>query len=149
MTRLLCERGSTRLLLPAFRERFRLVMGFPYHRLAREKPRLNHSAPREVRDMAYDTGNLDSAIAAAAGDDPALRAELRASFLESMAHQLDLLGRARCDANWRMAARRLQGLGASFHDMALVALAVEAIDGAPGDPAVQRKLAAHVQSFTA
>ncbi len=101
-----------------------------------------------LRIMAYDPGNLESAIAAAAGDDPVLRAELRASFASSLAYQLDLLGRARCDANWMVAARRLQGLGASFHDMILSDLAIEALDGAPGDPAILRKLAVHAGRFS-
>ena len=35
-------------------------------------------------------------------------AELKAAFTESAARQLDLLGRARCDANWEIAAARLK-----------------------------------------
>ena len=90
--------------------------------------------------MAYDRGTLDSALAAAAGEDPELIDELRGAFLESATRQLDLLRRARCDANWRYAAERLRGLAASFDAEELVALADEAEDGAPGDPLVQRKI---------
>ncbi|CAA9537076.1 MAG: hypothetical protein AVDCRST_MAG91-3473 [uncultured Sphingomonadaceae bacterium] len=90
--------------------------------------------------MAFDPGSLHSALAAAAGDDGGLIAELRAAFFESARRQLDLLGRARCDANWRLAAARLKGLAASFGLEDLVLLADEAEAGAPGDPVVQRKI---------
>lgn len=97
--------------------------------------------------MAYAQGDFELALAAAAGDDPALLAELRSGFVESLDSQLDLLSRSRCDANWQMAAERLKRLGASFHAGDLVALAEEALDGAPGDPAVLRKLAAYSGRF--
>jgi len=90
--------------------------------------------------MAYDAGSFDATLAAAAGDDPELLAQLRAGFVESLAHQLDLLKRSRCDGNWEVAAQRLKGLGASFHAPELVRLADEALDGAPGEPSVVRKL---------
>jgi hypothetical protein len=90
--------------------------------------------------MAFATGDLDATIAAAAGEDAALLAELRAVFAESLARQIDLLRRARCDGNWHVAALRLKGLGASFHAPDLVSLAEEALDSAPGEPVVIRKL---------
>lgn len=95
--------------------------------------------------MLFDNGTLDATLAAAAGDDPALLAELRAVFRESVARQLDLLGRARCDGNWTIAAMRLKGLAASFHSVDLIALAEEALCGAPGDPVILRKIAAFLQ----
>ncbi|HEY6815327.1 MAG TPA: hypothetical protein VI168_07300, partial [Croceibacterium sp.] len=70
----------------------------------------------------------------------ALLRELRAAFVESFGQQLDLLRRARCDGNWEVAAMRLKGLGASFHAPELVRLADLALDGAPGEPGVLRKL---------
>ena len=76
-----------------------------------------------------------------AGHDDALIAELRAAFLESARHHVDLLARSRCDANWRLAAGRLKGLAASFGIEELVRLAAQAEAGAPGDPVVRRKLA--------
>ncbi|WP_133365425.1 Hpt domain-containing protein [Qipengyuania sediminis] len=88
--------------------------------------------------MAYESGTIETALAAAAGEDLALFAELRLAFLESASRQLDLMRRSRCDANWRMAAQRLQGIAASFHDDALAGLAREAERGAPGDPAALR-----------
>ena len=99
--------------------------------------------------MAHEAGEFDAALAAAAGEDQVLLAELRAAFLESLIHQVDLLRRSRCDANWEVAALRLKGLGSSFHAPDLMALADEALDGAPGDPAVLRRLTALCDRFAA
>ena len=90
--------------------------------------------------MAFATFDLDATIAAAAGDDTALLGELRAVFSESLARQIDLLRRARCDGNWNVAAMRLKGLGASFNAPDLVRLADRALDSAPGEPVVIRDL---------
>lgn len=90
--------------------------------------------------MSYDPGALNAALAAAVGEDSALIADLRVAFMESAARQIDLLSRARCDANWEMAAWRLKGLAASFGLTALMALAEEAAQSAPGDPAILRQL---------
>jgi len=97
--------------------------------------------------MAYDSGVLDSALAAAVGDDPSLIAELRGAFMESALKQADLLGRARCDANWRMAAWRLKGLAASFGAVRLMQAADEAAETAPGDPVAIRRVNAAISSF--
>ena len=97
--------------------------------------------------MAFDRGTLDSALAAAAGEDPTLIDELRTAFIESAERQLDLLGRSRCDANWRFAAERLRGLAASFEATELVALAGQAEEGAPGDPFIQRKIRQALQEL--
>lgn len=86
-------------------------------------------------------------MAAAAGGDPVLLAELRDAYRESVARQIDLLSRARCDGNWELAANRLKGLAASFHSDSLRLLAEEALDSAPGDPAVVRRLAAYIDGF--
>ena len=99
--------------------------------------------------MAYEAGNLDATLAAAAGDDAALFAELREAFIDSLARQIDLLRRSRCDGNWQVAALRLKGLAASFHAEQLIALAEEALDGAPGDPAAIRRLQAFLDEFSA
>ena len=97
--------------------------------------------------MAYEQGGLDAAIAAVAGVDSELACELRAVYRASLVHHADLLHRARCDANWQVAAQRLRGLAASFDDGALLALAEDALAGAPGDPAVQRRLARYAQGL--
>ena len=99
--------------------------------------------------MAYESGALDATLAAAAGDDPALLAELRKAFTESLETQVDLLKRSRCDGNWNLAAMRLKGLAASFHAEGLIVLAEEALDAAPGEPVVIRKLENFVREFAA
>ncbi len=97
--------------------------------------------------MVYDPGALNASLAAAVGSDPELMRELRSAFLESAARQTDLMGRARCDANWSIAASRLKSVAASFGVTGLVALADEALEGAPGDPVVLRKLGAALADF--
>jgi hypothetical protein len=92
-------------------------------------------------DLTLDKADFEANLAAAAGQDVALRAELLACFCDSLDAQRDLLARARCDGNWEVSALRLRGLGASFHSRQLVDLAQEALDTAPGDPVVLRKLA--------
>jgi len=97
--------------------------------------------------MVYDPGALNASLSAAVGYDPDLVAQLRADFLESVARQTDLMSRARCDANWQIAASRLKSLAASFAATELLELADEALDGAPGDPVVLRKLRQVVEGF--
>ena len=99
--------------------------------------------------MAYEAGALDATLAAAAGADPALFHELRQAFSDSVARQLDLMRRSRCDGNWQMAALRLKGVAASFHAETLMVLAEEAIDGAPSDPSVLRRIALFLDDFSA
>ena len=99
--------------------------------------------------MAFSDGHLDATFAAAAGADPTLLAELRGVFGESLERQIDLLRRARCDGNWTVAAMRLKSLGASFDAPDLVGLAEEALDSAPGEPVVIRKLERFATEFNA
>src|SRR3569623_3149036 len=98
--------------------------------------------------MAYESGALDATFAAAAGDDPALLAELRQAFVESLEHHVDLLSRSRCDGNWNVAAMRLKGLAASCHSERLIELADEALDAAPGEPVVIKKFNRFIDEFT-
>ena len=99
--------------------------------------------------MVYEAGDLDATLAAAAGEDAALFAELRIAFIDSLARQIDLLRRSRCDGNWQMAAMRLKGLAASFHADSLLILAEEALDAAPGEPTVIRRLQNFLDEFKA
>ncbi len=99
--------------------------------------------------MAYEQGAFDATLAAAAGHDPSLLAELRAAFGESLDRHLDLLRRARCDGNWTVAAQRLKGLAASFHAGELIELADEAVAGAPGDPTVIKRIERFRDRFVA
>jgi HPt (histidine-containing phosphotransfer) domain-containing protein len=97
--------------------------------------------------MAYDPGALNASLAAAVGTDALLMRELRTAFVEGVDRQVDLLSRARCDANWQFSASRLKSLAASFGAVNMMALADEALDGAPGDPVVLRKLRAALEDF--
>ena len=99
--------------------------------------------------MVYIAGALDETLAAAAGEDPTLFAELRVAFAESLDRQIDLLRRARCDGNWHVAALRLKGLAASFHAQPLLDLAEEALEAAPGEPSVVRRLQQFHDEFVA
>ena len=97
--------------------------------------------------MAYLGDAIDAHLAAATGDDPALFRELRAAFVESARGHLDLLGRARCDGNWEMAAMRLRSLAATFHAGELITLAEAALEAAPGEPTVLRRIAEALDSI--
>ena len=97
--------------------------------------------------MVYDPGALNASLAAAVGADSGLMAELRDAFVESAARQVDLMRRSRCDANWRLAAARLGSLAASFGAVGLLEMADEAMQGAPGDPVILRKIGAAIDDF--
>ena len=97
--------------------------------------------------MAYDPGALNASLAAAVGNDAGLMAELRAAFIESASRQVDLMSRARCDANWQFAASRLKSLAGSFGALNLLELTDEALTGAPGDPVVLRRLRSAIDDF--
>jgi hypothetical protein len=97
--------------------------------------------------MVYDPGALNASLAAAVGPDSHLMGELRLAFLEGITRQADLMGRARCDANWELAASRLKSLAASFGARGMMELADEALAGAPGDPVVLRKVQAAIDDF--
>ncbi|MBV9840752.1 MAG: Hpt domain-containing protein [Sphingomonadaceae bacterium] len=90
--------------------------------------------------MNHDAGALSSALAAAVGDDAALKAELRVAFIESGERLADMLARSRCDANWHGAALRLKGLAASFGAVGLMQAADDAAAAAPGDPVALRQV---------
>ncbi|PEQ13396.1 Hpt domain-containing protein [Novosphingobium sp. PC22D] len=98
--------------------------------------------------MAQDAGALDVTLAAAAGEDRQLYEELREAFRESVARQVDLLSRSRCDGNWTVSAMRLKGLAASFHVDPLHELAERALEAAPGEPTVVRALAQWLAEFS-
>ncbi|MFC0589231.1 Hpt domain-containing protein [Novosphingobium aquiterrae] len=98
--------------------------------------------------MAYEAGALDATLAAAAGDDPALFSELRQAFIDSLSQQVDLLRRSRCDGNWQIAALRLKGLAASFHAEALIDMAEEALQAAPGEPTVVRRIQTFLDEYS-
>jgi hypothetical protein len=90
--------------------------------------------------MSFDSGPLDRYLHAAVGDDEAMTLDLRNAFTASARDLSDLMRRARCDANWNVAALRLKGLAATFGIIPLIQLAEAAMAGAPGDPAVLRDI---------
>ena len=90
--------------------------------------------------MAYDPGAIDATLAAAVGDEPALIAELRLAFAESIERTLASLEQADGADQWRAAAWRLKGLAASFGAIRLMALATSAAEGEPGNKAMLGKL---------
>jgi HPt (histidine-containing phosphotransfer) domain-containing protein len=95
--------------------------------------------------MAFEFASFEMALASAVGDDPALLAELHAALIASARQHVDLMSRARCDANWHMAAHRLKGLAASFGARALIVAADFALESAPGDPVALRGVQAEVE----
>ncbi len=105
--------------------------------------------PLSTPTMAYELGAFDEALTAAAGHDPALMAELKAAFCDSLERHLDLLKRARCDGNWSIAAQRLKGLAAGFHATELIELADDAIRAAPGEPTVVKRIEGFRDRFVA
>lgn len=90
--------------------------------------------------MAYDPGAIDATLAAAVGDEPRLIAELRQSFLESVARTVHSMKSAHTPEEWSSAALRLKGLAASFGAIRLMALADEAVSGPVNDNALMRRL---------
>ena len=90
--------------------------------------------------MAYDPGAIDATLAAAVGDEPALIAELREAFLDSVKRGLAGLERAHGDTEWRAAAWRLRGLAASFGAIRLMAIATEAAETDAHDAGLMRRL---------
>ena len=90
--------------------------------------------------MAYDPGAIDATLAAAVGDEPALIAELRESFLDSVRRCVSAMKSAEGPDAWASAALRLKGLAASFGAIRLMALASEAATGQAHDGAVLRRL---------
>ena len=97
--------------------------------------------------MAYDPGALDKTLAAAAGDDNRLIAELRAAFYESAQRHVASLHNAVNDQQWQVAAWRLKGLAASFGVTDLMSLAEEASEGTPFSRMLLRRLDKAMASF--
>jgi HPt (histidine-containing phosphotransfer) domain-containing protein len=106
---------------------------------------------RYCHTMAYDPGALDKTLAAAAGDDPSLVAELRSAFFQSAQRHVSALHNAVNDQQWQVAAWRLKGLAASFGVMDLMELANGAAEGVPFDKTllerVDKALAGFSSSF--
>ncbi|MGN7999951.1 Hpt domain-containing protein [Sphingomonas sp. 22176] len=90
--------------------------------------------------MAYDPGAIDTSLAAAVGDDPALIAELRDAFLESVHRSVDMMRTSKGAEQWSGAALRLQSLAGSFGATSLMGLAEEAVRRSAQDGALLRRI---------
>src|SRR5690606_37941617 len=97
--------------------------------------------------MAYDPGALETALAAAVGDDPALVMELRAVFLQSVMAHADAMKRAQTAADWQMATWRLKGVATSFGATRLMAVAENATASQLGDADILRKVDRAIARF--
>ena len=74
-------------------------------------------------------------LAAAVGDEPALIAELREAFLDSVKRAVESLRASKEPQEWAAAALRLKGLAASFGAVRLMALASETANAGTQDKA--------------
>lgn len=90
--------------------------------------------------MAYDPGAIDTSLAAAVGDDPALIAELRTAFLESVHRSVAMMRSSRGAEEWAAAALRLQSLAGSFGATSLMGLAEEAVRRSAQDGALLHRI---------
>jgi histidine phosphotransfer protein HptB len=64
--------------------------------------------------MAYDPGALEATLAAVAGEQGSLIAELRAAFFDSADGYVSSMKAASAQQVWEAAANRLRSLAASF-----------------------------------
>lgn len=78
--------------------------------------------------MTYEHGTIDSALAAVAGDEPAVIQDLRQAFVEGVTRGLEAMRLAENGQEWREAALRLKGLAASVNALPLMTLAGQAAD---------------------
>lgn len=86
--------------------------------------------------MTYEHGTIDSALAAVAGDEPAVIQDLRQAFVEGVTRALEAMHLAEDGQEWREAALRLKGLAASVNALPLMTLAAQAPDHDVRDPAL-------------
>ncbi|MGE7204743.1 Hpt domain-containing protein [Sphingomonas sp. NPDC019816] len=86
--------------------------------------------------MTYERGTIDSALAAVAGDEPAVIQDLRIAFVDSATRALEAMHLAHEGPEWREAALRLKGLAASVNALPLMTLASQAADREAADAAL-------------
>ncbi len=89
--------------------------------------------------MAYNPGALEATLAAVAGEQSSLIAELRDAFFESADMHLATMRAAAAQPVWDQAAQRLRSLAASFGLQRVMDAARDATAGPCGDAkALQR-----------
>ncbi|HIV78973.1 Hpt domain-containing protein [Sphingomonas yabuuchiae] len=84
--------------------------------------------------MTYEHGTIDSALAAVAGDEPAVIQDLRRAFVEGVTRATEAMHMAEDAGEWREAALRLKGLAASVNALPLMTLAAQAAERDGPDP---------------
>lgn len=97
--------------------------------------------------MAYESGPLEAALAAAVGNDPALVEELRLAFLESAERHAETLRLAESDPEWQFAALKLKGLAASFGATDLIEAADRAVAAPRADAGALRAIDRALDAF--
>lgn len=90
--------------------------------------------------MTYERGTIDAALAAVAGDEPAVIQDLRIAFVDSATRALEAMHMAQGGAEWREAALRLKGLAASVNALPLMTLAGQAADMDEADAALLERI---------
>lgn len=89
--------------------------------------------------MAYDPGALEATLAAVAGEQSSLIAELREAFFASADSHVAAMKAAAAQSEWVQAAGRLRSLAASFGLNRVMDAARDGADAPCGDAkAVQR-----------
>lgn len=78
--------------------------------------------------MTYEHGTIDSALAAVAGDEPAVIQDLRRAFVEGVTRTVEIMHQAQTGQEWHEAALRLKGLAASVNALPLMTLAAQAAE---------------------
>ena len=91
--------------------------------------------------MTYEHGTIDSALAAVAGDEPAVIQDLRCAFVEGVTRALEAMRLAEDGQEWREASLRLKGLAASVNALPLMTLAGQAADRDTRDVVLLDKIA--------
>ncbi|MET4897628.1 Hpt domain-containing protein [Sphingomonadaceae bacterium jetA1] len=78
--------------------------------------------------MTYEHGTIDAALAAVAGDEPAVIQDLRMAFIEGVTRALEAMHGAEDGQSWRESALRMKGLAASVSALPLMTLATQAAE---------------------
>ncbi len=92
-----------------------------------------------MRQMAYDPGALEATLAAVAGEQSSLIAELRDAFFASADAHVAAMKAAATQPVWVQSAERLRSLAASFGLNRVMDAAREGADAPSGDTkALQR-----------
>ena len=90
--------------------------------------------------MAYDPGALEATLAAVAGEQTTLIAELRDAFFDSADGHVAAMKTATAQAVWDQAALRLRSLAASFGLQRMIDAARDATSAPCGDAKAMQRI---------